>query len=98
MPVPKRKTSKSRRDMRSSTKFIRPQSVTSCKQCNEPNLPHQVCTECGYYKGRKVLATKSERETSREQVRAAAAKRTARKGDHADHDHKEGDHEGHDHE
>lgn len=92
MPVPKRKTSKRRRDMRQSTKFIRPQAITSCKQCNEPNLPHQACTECGYYKGRKVLTTKNERTLARQEVRAAAAKKAAPQG-HEVHDHEDG----HDH-
>lgn len=92
MPVPKRKTSKRRRDMRQSTKFIRPQAITSCKQCNEPNLPHQACTECGYYKGRKVLTTKNERTLVRQEVRAAAAKKASPQG-HEAHDHEDG----HDH-
>lgn len=95
MPVPKRKTSKSRRDMRQSTKFIRPQAITSCKQCNEPNLPHQVCTECGYYKGRKVLTTKNDRGAQREEVRAAAAQKAAARNKQ-EHSHQEGhDHSAH---
>ncbi len=93
MPVPKRKTSKSRRDMRQSTKFIRPQSVTSCKQCDEPNLPHQICVECGYYKGRKVLSTKNDRGVKRMHIRAAAAQKAAQKEDQ----HAHGEHDGHDH-
>ncbi len=97
MPVPKRKTSKSRRDMRQSTKFIRPQALATCKQCNEPNLPHQACVECGYYKGRKVVTTKGERDVQRTQVRAAAAQKAAEKQDaHAGHSHEEG--HDHDHE
>jgi len=61
MAVPKRKTSKSRRDRRSSCKFIRPQIVVKCKNCDRPILPHIVCASCGYYKGRKILSTKIER-------------------------------------
>lgn len=98
MPVPKRKTSKSRRDMRQSTKFIRPQAITTCKQCNEPTLPHQVCVECGHYKGRKVLTTKNDRDVQRMQTRAAAAQKSAGKNQADAHEH--GDHshdDGHDH-
>ncbi|MBY0109784.1 MAG: 50S ribosomal protein L32 [Candidatus Babeliaceae bacterium] len=95
MPVPKRKTSKRRRDQRQSTKFIRPQAITSCKQCNEPTLPHQVCTECGYYKGRKVLTTKNDRGLQRDQIRAAAAQKAAAKNSQ-DHSHNDGhDHSAH---
>lgn len=98
MPVPKRKTSKSRRDMRQSTKFIRPQTVMTCGQCNEPNLPHQVCVECGYYKGRKILNTKNDRGMQRMQTRTAAAQRAqkaAEKNSHEGHGHTH--HEGDDH-
>jgi large subunit ribosomal protein L32 len=66
MPVPKRKTSKARRDQRQSTKFIRPEAIASCANCGVAISPHQVCTECGYYKGRKIMKTKSERKVSRE--------------------------------
>jgi large subunit ribosomal protein L32 len=84
--------------MRQSTKFIRPQAVATCKQCNEPTLPHQVCVECGYYKGRKVINTKNERGMQRMQTRTAAAQRAAEKnksGAHDDHGHSHDD--GHDH-
>lgn len=69
MPVPKRKTSKSRRDMRSSCKFAVAKSVASCQTCQTPVLPHQVCYECGYYKGVKVVRTKTDRMHDRGQAR-----------------------------
>lgn len=71
MPVPKRKTSKARRDQRSSTKFIRPQAVTGCSNCGAPLSPHQACLHCGYYKGKKVLTTKLDRALKRGEVRSA---------------------------
>lgn len=71
MPVPKRKTSKSRRDKRSSTKFIRPQAITACQNCQEPLSPHQACPTCGYYKGKKVIATKLERTIKRTEQRSS---------------------------
>ena len=57
MAVPKRKTSKSKRDMRraSNSKFV-PQGFVECPQCHEPKLPHRVCTECGFYKGKEVIS------------------------------------------
>lgn len=78
MPVLKRKTSKARRDQRSSTWFIRPQSVSLCFEgpCNgEPKLPHQVCLKCGFYKGKKVLTTKQDRDLKRAEMRKAQAAR-----------------------
>ena len=65
MPVPKRKTSKARRDLRHSTRFIRPQAITKCLNCEHALSPHQVCKECGFYKGEKVLRTKQERALKR---------------------------------
>lgn len=73
MPVPKRKTSKSRRDKRASTKFIKPASLAICPTCQSPVLPHQVCRECGHYKGVKVLRTKSDRMYERSQARQSKA-------------------------
>jgi len=73
MPVPKRKTSKSRRDMRSACKFLRPQAVTTCSQCALPVLPHIVCSTCGFYKGRKVLVTKLDRALKRGEKQKHAA-------------------------
>lgn len=55
MPVPKRRTSKARRDKRRhSHKLVAPAYV-SCPQCHEPKLPHRVCTNCGYYANREVI-------------------------------------------
>jgi large subunit ribosomal protein L32 len=73
MPVPKRKTSKSRRDKRHSTRFIRPQAITVCSHCTSPLLPHQACDACGFYKGKKVMLTKLDRGVKRSELRSARA-------------------------
>lgn len=70
MAVPKRKTSKSRRDQRSACKFLRPQAFADCSHCATPTMPHIVCSNCGYYKGRKVLVTKLDRALKRGELRA----------------------------
>lgn len=69
MPVPKRKTSKSRRDKRSANKGLSVKSVAACQTCAAPVAPHQVCYECGRYKGVKVIKTKTDRMHERGQVR-----------------------------
>ncbi len=56
MAVPKKKTSKSRRDMRRShhaLKFTAAAEV--CDACAELKLRHRVCMTCGDFKGVKVL-------------------------------------------
>ncbi len=79
MPVPKRKTSKSRRDKRQSTKFLRPQAITMCNNCGHPLLPHQACESCGFYKGIKVITTKRDRLVKRGEVRQVQAQRQAQR-------------------
>ena len=56
MPVPKRKTSKSKRETKEG-RTIRPRSpgVVLCPNCKEPTLSHRVCAKCGNYKGKKHL-------------------------------------------
>jgi large subunit ribosomal protein L32 len=60
MAVPKRKTSKSRRDKRRTHyKAVAP-AVSTCSKCGEPVRPHNICAKCGYYNGKKVLETEKE--------------------------------------
>ncbi len=55
MAVPKRKTSKSRRDKRRTHyKAIVP-AIATCSNCGEAKRPHHVCEKCGHYRDRKVL-------------------------------------------
>lgn len=57
MAVPKRKWSKARtRRARSNYKVGKP-GLTTCPQCKALMLSHHVCKQCGYYKGREVVAT-----------------------------------------
>ena len=55
MAVPKRKTSKARRDKRSANWKLKKPGFATCPQCNELMMPHRVCKACGYYKGKEVV-------------------------------------------
>ncbi|MDI6715928.1 MAG: 50S ribosomal protein L32 [Actinomycetota bacterium] len=56
MAVPKRKTSKARRDSRRAHwKALAGPTLVECPQCHEPKLPHRVCSSCGYYNRREVI-------------------------------------------
>lgn len=55
MAVPKKKTSKSKRDMRRSHDSLDPAGMSLCPQCNEQKPPHRACPSCGTYKGKDVL-------------------------------------------
>lgn len=56
MAVPKKKVSKSRRDMRRANDLLKPVGSIECANCGERKLPHHVCKACGYYDGREVVA------------------------------------------
>ncbi|MDR0992617.1 MAG: 50S ribosomal protein L32 [Ruminococcus sp.] len=56
MAVPKRKVSKARRDKRRSSVWkLDAPALTKCPNCGSLILSHRVCTNCGFYKGKKVL-------------------------------------------
>ncbi len=71
MPVPKRKRSRARRDKRFANKGMQERSFTTCRNCDEPLMLHTACKVCGYYKGRKVFATKVDRAQKRDESRKA---------------------------
>jgi len=75
MPVPKRKRSRTRRDKRFANKGLKVRSFSTCSQCSEAIIPHVACSSCGYYKGKKVLATKSERSERRTDDRKQKAEK-----------------------
>ena len=59
MAVPKRKTTRSKRDMRRANHDrVTPPNTIPCPSCGDMMLPHRVCPACGQYKGRKVVASK----------------------------------------
>lgn len=60
MGVPKKRTSKMRRDRRrAANSNLGSVQVISCPKCKEPVMPHRACTACGYYKGREVVQVES---------------------------------------
>jgi len=56
MAVPKAKTSKARKNKRRSNvwKLATP-GFARCPQCGELKMPHRVCKNCGFYKGKEVV-------------------------------------------
>lgn len=55
MAVPKRRQSKQRqRKRRTHVKADMP-VVRSCPRCGDPQQPHRVCPNCGYYRGEQRL-------------------------------------------
>jgi len=60
MPVPKRRTSSTRRDKRRTHWKLEAGSTSNCPQCGEPRLPHRICKHCGFYDGRQVDEARTE--------------------------------------
>ena len=55
MAVPKQCHTKSRRDKRRANQFIKGVGLFFCPKCRQAALPHRVCLNCGFYKGREVI-------------------------------------------
>lgn len=55
MAVPKRRTSKARRDKRRAHHALPSAAKSICPRCNEPKRPHRVCASCGTYRDREVI-------------------------------------------
>tara|TARA_B100000965_G_scaffold398741_1_gene417372 strand:+ start:4119 stop:4292 length:174 start_codon:yes stop_codon:yes gene_type:complete len=55
MAVPKRKTSKSKRNQRRSHHRISPVNIIEDKKSGEYKLSHHVDLKSGYYNGKKIL-------------------------------------------
>ncbi|MFP4501784.1 MAG: 50S ribosomal protein L32 [Candidatus Hydrogenedentota bacterium] len=60
MPVPKRRTGRTRRDMRRSHHAMKSPNLTECQSCGERIRPHRVCPKCGHYKDRLVVSPKND--------------------------------------
>jgi len=56
MAVPKKKTSKAKsRSRRAANWVLRPPARSVCPQCHNAKVPHVVCPNCGWYKGRQAI-------------------------------------------
>ncbi|RKX69373.1 50S ribosomal protein L32 [candidate division WOR-3 bacterium] len=60
MPVPKRRHSKARGRKRRTHWRLDPPKLIECPHCHELILPHRVCPNCGYYKGKRVITIEEE--------------------------------------
>ncbi|MBI2454006.1 MAG: 50S ribosomal protein L32 [Parcubacteria group bacterium] len=61
MGVPRARRTKSKQGHRRSHLALKKRVLTKCVQCATPVLPHTVCYNCGYYKGRQVVKIKDKK-------------------------------------
>lgn len=57
-PLPKRRLSSARQGKRRHSISLREIQLVSCSNCGKLTLSHQVCKNCGTYKGSVVIAPK----------------------------------------
>ncbi|WP_044565509.1 MULTISPECIES: 50S ribosomal protein L32 [Anaerococcus] len=56
MAVPKRRTSKTRKNKRRASAYtLNRSNYVECPSCHEPKLQHRVCPNCGEYKGEAII-------------------------------------------
>ena len=77
MAVPFRRTSKTKKRMRRTHLKKEASTITTCKNCGASIKPHRMCTKCGYYKGKEVVAETKEAEVK--EVKKAPAKKAEKK-------------------
>ena len=69
MGVPKRKRSKSRQRKTRMHIYLEEPVLNRCPRCGKPVLPHTVCQNCGYYKGREVINVLEKLEKKERKIR-----------------------------
>lgn len=55
MAVPQSKTSKARKLKRRAHHALTEVVRTRCTRCSASTLPHAICENCGYYRGRALI-------------------------------------------
>ena len=55
MPVPKRRTSTSKRNKRRAHDSLTATATVACPDCGERMVRHRACPHCGLYRGRQVI-------------------------------------------
>jgi large subunit ribosomal protein L32 len=60
MALPKQKQSKTRGRKRRTHWKLRFPELIKCPHCHSLKLPHRLCQNCGYYKGKEIIKIKEE--------------------------------------
>ena len=66
LAVPKKKTSRSKRDKRRTHDKLKAINIVECTQCHSKKIAHRVCLNCGYYNNREVISEKGKTKGKKE--------------------------------
>ncbi|MCX6760700.1 MAG: 50S ribosomal protein L32 [Candidatus Nealsonbacteria bacterium] len=82
MTVPKQRHTKSRRNKRRGNIYITAATLTACPKCGKPSLPHIVCSNCGYYKGKEAIDVlkKLDKKEKKQREKEMAGKEAEKEG------------------
>ena len=72
MAVPKKKTSHARKGTRRAHQSFTALNLSKCPQCKQEKPSHQICPNCGYYKGKEALKIKTKHVKRKTTVRERA--------------------------
>ena len=76
MSVPKRHKTKSKVKQRRMHQFLVEATLGACPKCNKPRKPHNVCPNCGFYKGKEVVNVLAKLEKKERKSREREIKET----------------------
>ncbi len=76
MAVPRHKHTRSSVGQRRMHIFITPTALTTCQKCSKSVMPHRICQNCGYYKGKEFInvlgkLTKKEKKIREKEMKEA---------------------------
>jgi large subunit ribosomal protein L32 len=64
-PLPKRRLSSARQGKRRQSISLPKTTLVKCENCKNLKIPHQVCGNCGTYKGEVFVAPKIKTKVTR---------------------------------
>lgn len=59
MAVPRNRLSNARKNSKRAHHAKKPKAIGTCNNCNAAKLPHLICSSCGFYANRSVVAKKN---------------------------------------
>ena len=62
MAEPKKRTNRSKGGMRRMSQKASSPSVSYCDNCHQAVKRHQICSNCGHYKGKQVVDMNDKKE------------------------------------